>query len=66
MTSDDEHVRQLEDACLALWDRMTSDQFIHLRRDLPDLADFLAHLNHSIPHEEAMVRRNVWSRRESV
>lgn len=55
------YTRQLEDACLALWERLTPADFVQLRKTTPKLADFLAHLNHSLSHEEAMVRRNVWT-----
>jgi hypothetical protein len=44
------YVRQLEDACLVMWGRMTPQEFIDLRRELPDLATFLAHLNHAISY----------------
>jgi hypothetical protein len=56
-----DYTRQLEDACLWFWQGLSSDQFIRLRKEAPALADFLAHIQHSIPHEEAVVRRNVWS-----
>jgi hypothetical protein len=55
------YTRQLEDACLILWERMGTVDFVRLRKDVPALADFLAHLSHSISHEEAMVRRNFWA-----
>ena len=55
------YVRQLEDACLILFDRLTPQEFVNLRKEIPGLADFVAHLNHSVTHEEAMVRRNVWA-----
>jgi hypothetical protein len=61
---DSGYERQLEDACLFFWDRLTGDQFIKLRREAPALADFLAHLTHSMSHEEAMMRRNVWRSQE--
>jgi hypothetical protein len=55
------YVRQLEDACLLLWERMDTPEFVKLRKEAPALADFLAHLRHSMSHEEAMVRRNLWA-----
>jgi hypothetical protein len=55
------YVRQLEDACLVMWGRMTPQEFIDLRRELPDLATFLAHLNHAISYEESQMRRSVWA-----
>lgn len=41
-----EYIRQLEDAALTLWAEVTPEQW--------------SVLHHSIEHEQAMVRRNVW------
>jgi hypothetical protein len=60
--SNAEYVRQLEDACLILTAEMPAEQALLIRREVPALADFLGHLHHSIEHEQAMVRRNVWSK----
>lgn len=56
-----EYVRQLEDAVLLLWAEMDTEQTHMLRSELPRLMDFCAHLHHSIEHEQAMVRINVWA-----
>lgn len=55
-----EYVRQLEDACLALWGELPAHETRRLRQETPALADFLVHMHHSIEHEQAMVRENVW------
>lgn len=55
------YVRQLEDACLILWGELTADQVDALRDETPALMGFLGHLHHSIDHEQAMTRRNVWA-----
>lgn len=57
------YVRQLEDACLVLWAELPPEQTKELRAEAPVLADFLAHLHHSVEHEQAMVRQNVWADR---
>jgi hypothetical protein len=57
----DDYTRQLEDAVLALWHELDIDTSIRLRYESPRLMDFCAHLHHSIEHEQAMVRRSVWS-----
>ena len=53
--------RQLEDACLALWAELPAEQVRVLREESPALVEFLVHLHHSIEHEQAMTRVNVWS-----
>ena len=57
----DDYVRQLEDACLTIWQELPAEQVELLRQECPRLMDFLAHLHHSIDHEQAMVRVNVWA-----
>jgi hypothetical protein len=59
-----DYVRQLEDACLALWHELPTEQVLLLREEQPRLMDFLAHLHHSIEHEQAMVRQSVWAEPE--
>jgi len=54
-------IRRLEDALLLVWGELPAEQSLELRRELPALMDFCAHLHHSIEHERAMVRRNVWA-----
>ena len=54
-------VRQLEDALLIVWGELPAEQTLLLRDEVPRLMDFIAHLHHSIEHEQAMVRRNVWA-----
>jgi hypothetical protein len=61
MTERDEYVRQLEDAVLLLWAELPIEQTKLLRDETPRLMDFCAHLHHSIEHEQAMVRTNVWA-----
>lgn len=51
-------MRQLEDACLALWQELPGPALKVLERDAPVLVDFLAHLHQSIQHEQT--RGNVW------
>ena len=57
----DAAVRQLEDALLIVWSELPAEQTLLLRDEVPRLMDFIAHLHHSIEHEQAMVRRNVWA-----
>ena len=57
----DTYVRHLEDAVLALWAEMGVSETILLATDSPRLDQFLRHLHHSIEHEQAMVRVNVWA-----
>lgn len=54
-------LRQLEDAVEVLWGELSIEQVRELRREMPELSDFLVHLHHGVSHEEAMVRRNVWA-----
>lgn len=56
-----EYERQLEDAALALWAEMPSALVAFLKLESPALVEFLQHLHHSVEHEQAMVRRNVWA-----
>ena len=56
-----DYERQLEDACLALWHELPAEQVLQLREEMPRLMDFLAHLHHTIEHEQAMVRRSYWA-----
>ena len=53
--------RELEDAVLLLWGELPAEQVHQLRLECPRLMDFCVHLHHSIEHEQAMVRRNVWT-----
>lgn len=53
-----DYVRQLEDACLALWQELPAPALKVLERDAPVLVDFLAHLHQTIQHEKT--RGNVW------
>lgn len=55
------YVRQLEDAVLMLWAELPIEEQKMLVVEAPRLMDFCAHLHHSIEHEQAMTRRNVWA-----
>ena len=54
-------IRELQDACLTLWAELPMPEVKTLRDEMPRLIDFLVHLHHSIEHEQAMVRGNVWA-----
>lgn len=54
--------RPLVDAVLALWSEMPAEQVRVLREDALELVHFCQHLHHSIEHEQAMMRVNVWAR----
>lgn len=54
-------VREMEDACLFLWSELPAEQVKILDAYTPRLIEFLRHLHHSIEHEQAMVRVNVWA-----
>lgn len=56
-----DYVRQLEDAVHILWAELPMEQVRILRDEAPALVEFLVHLHHSLTHEQAMVRRNVWA-----
>lgn len=56
-----DYVRQLEDAVSSLWDELPVEQVKLLAREAPRLVDFIHHLHEHMEHEQAMVRRNVWS-----
>jgi hypothetical protein len=60
-----EYERMAEDAVLALWDELSVEQVKLLEKEMPRLVEFLAHLHHSISHEEAMVRGNCWAERSN-
>jgi hypothetical protein len=61
MAGEAEYVRQLEDATLMLWAELSIAETASLCAEMPRLAEFMAHLHHSIEHEQAMVRQNVWA-----
>lgn len=65
MTQNAEYVRQLEDACLILWAELPAIETVALVTQEPALAEFLRHLHHSVEHQQAMVRVNVWANRSS-
>lgn len=56
-----ETVRRLEDTILDLWAEMPVANVKELRDECPAMVEFIAHLHHSVEHEQAMVRRSVWS-----
>lgn len=60
-TGSGEYVRQLEDALLVVWAELPPPASRLLRNEVPEMMDFCAHLHHSVEHEWAMVRRNVWT-----
>ena len=55
------YVRQLEDACIVLYSELPSPEWVILTDETPQLAQFLIHLHHTIEHEQATVRLNVWA-----
>jgi hypothetical protein len=59
-----QYERQLEDALLALWAELPVEQVNLLRQEMPRLMDFCVHLHHSIEHEQAITRVNMWAESE--
>jgi hypothetical protein len=59
-TDTNAEIQRLEDAVLILWGELSILQSQELRRELPRLMDFCVQLHHSVEHEQAMVRHNVW------
>lgn len=55
------YVRQLEDAVLGLFGWMDAIQIAELEHSAPRLVGFVRHLERDMPHEERMMRRNVWA-----
>lgn len=60
MDIDPAYVRRLEDAVLALWQEFPVAGAIFMEREAPRLVAFVKHLERDMPHEERMMRRNVW------
>lgn len=52
---------RLQDAVLVLWAELPIQETKLCRQEMPRLAEFCAHLHHSIEHEQAMVRANYWA-----